>query len=179
MRRPAASLNAEVQPDLFDLCAVELEARQGGAWFLREYELVQRFSGLGTRYEALGAAGSWARLALANASDVESTAGLYGITQKLLGALDRGASPPATLLKALFLFARDEGLPANEEWLRELTPVQRETAVIILTRPLAELDETAASGVRAADAAALAEDITKWMCQNHHIVAPFQAQSGG
>jgi hypothetical protein len=179
MRRPDASPKGGSQPDLFDHCAVQLESRQGGAWFVREYEVLRRYNGIGARYEALVAAGDWARLALANAADVESTEGLFGITAKLLDALDRGAQPQATLLKALFLFARNEGLPASEEWLRELPAVQRETAMIILVKPLAELDEKAVSGVQAADIAALADNITKWMCQNHHIVAPYPAQSGG
>jgi hypothetical protein len=172
MRRPSSKIGSGSAPDLFDLCAVTLEARQGGAWFLREYEVLKRFSGIGGRYEALEAASMWAGLASANAPELESCAVLFDITAKLLGAIDQGASSHAALLKALYLFARSEGLPVREDWLVNLPALQRKTAEEVLHLPLDEVAASAVSNAFAEEQAALCGNMILWMCRNHNIVPP-------
>ena len=168
MRRPG-SAKSVTQPDLFDLCAVELESRAGGAWFIKEYIVTRRFGGLGARYGALVEASAWSRLVLANASSVESTAFLYAVTLKALDAWERGAPAVAVRFKALYLFAKDEGLPAKEEWLAGLSPSRRAIAAEVLRTPLDSLDVDMAN---AGEAAALAESLERWMCGDYHIVPP-------
>jgi hypothetical protein len=169
MRRPGSSGKNGPSPDLFDLCAVQLEARAGGAWFIKEYIVTRRFGGLGERYGALVAASAWSRLVLANAAAVESTALLYNVSLRALDAWEKGAEPSAVRMKALYLFARDEGLPAREEWFANLTASRRSLAAEILKTPLETLD---ADKVDAAEVAALADSLEKWMCGENYIVPP-------
>lgn len=168
MRRPGAK-NAVTQPDLFDLCEVRLEARSGGAWFLREYVLLRRFAGLGSRYGALVAASEWGRLVLANAHSVESTALLYSVTVRALDAWERGVEPSAVRLKALYLFARDEGLPVREDWFAGLSEDRKGVAASVMNTPLDSLDP---GSVDASVLDALAASLEKWMCGEHYIVPP-------
>jgi hypothetical protein len=168
MRRPGAK-KAGPQPDLFDLCEVRLEARAGGAWFLREYVLLRRFESLGPRYSALVAASEWARLVLANAPSVESTAFLYDVTLRALDAWERGIEPSAVRLKALYLFARDEGLPVREDWFAGLAETRKAVAASVINSPLDAFDS---GGVDLATLDALATGLEKWMCGEHYIVPP-------
>jgi hypothetical protein len=168
MRRPSSKPGATILPDLFDLASVELESRQGGAWFVREYTLLRRHTGIGASYPALSAAARWSALVLANAPHMEDCDSLYDISLKLLDALERGGHPEAMLLKSLFLFARSEGLPVSEDWYQNLGPEMKAAAAGALNRPASEgLPETVAEAVPA-----LADSLTRWMTGEHHIVAP-------
>jgi len=169
MRRPGKSVGGGDAPDLFDLCTVELDARGGGAWFVREYSLERRHSGIGARYETLAAASAWARLLLTNAPSMDGTASLFEVSLKALDAWERGAPAQVVLLKALFLFARDEGLPVREEWLVQLLPAERDAAAAALRTPL---DESSGTDANADIIAALPERMTEWMCNSHHIMMP-------
>ncbi|MFA5257210.1 MAG: hypothetical protein WC360_03590 [Opitutales bacterium] len=167
MRRPGHSAKAAVAPDLFDLCTVELDARSGGAWFMREYTLEHRYSGIGASYETLAAASQWARLILTNAPSMDGTAAPFEISLKALDAWERGAPAQVVLLKALFLFAKAEGLPVREEWLAQLPPDERRAVSAALGTPL---DESA--GADAAVLTAMPGLMTEWMCESHHILKP-------
>ena len=176
--RPLRRLSSKTEnrpcPDLFDLCSVALESGRGGAWFLREYEVLRRFSGIGARYEALEAASDWARLAGANAPELESCAKVSELTFRFFDALDKGFPVQAVLLKTYYLFAGSEGLPVREEWLAGLSSVQRKTADTALRTPLGEVSESAVSF---AGLASLNGDVVSWMCRNHHIVPALRRES--
>ena len=176
MRRQSASQKNVTLPDIFDLCSVSLEGKQGGAWFLQEYTALRRFAGLGAHYPALEAASLWARLMLANAGDVESAAGLFNITLKALDAWDKGAEPSAVRLKALYLFARDEGLPAREEWLSGLPEARRNVAELALRTPL---DAIQTDADNCAEVMALADSLTRWLCESQYIIPPRDAGEQG
>jgi len=178
MRRPSAKTANNPAPDLFDYCAVNLRSRQGGAWFLGEYEVLRRFSGIGARYEALEAASAWAAFASVNAPEMESCEALCEISAKLFDALDRGAPPQAALLKALYLLARSEGLPVREEWLAGLSSDQRKTAETVLRVPLSE-DVSTASKPPCEDPAALNRGIENWMCRNHNFLPTVRDGNAG
>jgi hypothetical protein len=167
MNRPAKSLASGARPDLFDSASIVAGVRQGGGTFLSEYSLLKRRSGIGAGYPLLAAASKWASFVAANAPDMESTADLFAITEKLLDCLDGGAMPGPALFKAFYLFARGEGLPAKEAWLANLAGERREKAIRILSLPIGELTpEDAAAGD------AFAEAILRWMCAECEIAAP-------
>jgi hypothetical protein len=171
MRRLSAKTAVEQVPDIFDHCAINLRSRQGGAWFLSEYEVLRRYSGIGAKYDALDAASTWAALASANAPELESCAALCEISAKLFDSLDRLAPPQPALLKAIYLFAKSEGLPAREEWLVGLINKQRKTAETVLRLPLDEAASAASNSITE-DVTALNRDIVEWMCRNHDMVPP-------
>lgn len=167
MSRPAKGPASGARPDLFDSASIVSGVRQGGGMFLSEYSLLKRRSGIGAGYPLLAAASKWASFVAANAPDMESTADLFAITEKLLDSLDGGAAPGPALFKAFYLFARGEGLPAKEAWLAGLAGERRDRALRILSMPIGDLTpEDAAAGDT------FAEAILRWMCAECEIAAP-------
>jgi len=169
MHRQSSSTKVGPAPDLFDHCQLELDSRSGGAWFLREYTLDRRYSGLGVHYEALEAASVWAKLLLANAPSMDGTESLFALSLKALDAWERGENASAVLIKTLFVFARDEGLPVSQEWLAGLPADLRETVSNVLRKPLGGAD---ADAVDAAALSSVPTGMIEWMCGNHHIIHP-------
>ena len=55
----------------------------------------------------------------------------------LTSLLDHGM-PSTVLLKTLFLFAREEGLPVRESWLSGLKKEDLNNAYFIISRPVSE-----------------------------------------
>ena len=105
-------------PDLFDLARFQLErSRQGGElWFLAEYEVIQRHSGIGRSYAALQCASEYTRIIESNAEHLEDPEQLYRELVISLQAFDRGLRPDLVLLKALYRYARSEGYAVREQW---------------------------------------------------------------
>ncbi|MDP0494715.1 MAG: hypothetical protein Q7Q73_00780 [Verrucomicrobiota bacterium JB024] len=133
--------NKGTPPDLFDRGEFHLEAAKSGrAWFVREFRLLRRLSGIATRYAAFQAAAEWALFLRHNAVHCQDPATVYDIALKTFGALESAAQPEAALLKGFFLFSRQEGWPVREQWLRGLPATEAETAARILNTPLEALD---------------------------------------
>ena len=63
----------------------------------------------------------------------------YRLVLRALDSLSDGAPPFAVMLKALYLFAREEGYPVLEDWARNLRPEQAEKVAAILNTPLADM----------------------------------------
>jgi hypothetical protein len=131
------------RPDLFDHAAVLLEppdpgAAHGSVYFVREYKVIRRHAGLGSRYPALAAASALASLISRHAAHFETCAPVFALLRQALAALDDGAPPEAVHLKTLFILAHTQGYPAREQWLALLTPADRELALNILRQPVAD-----------------------------------------
>ncbi|MGE9292811.1 hypothetical protein [Ruficoccus sp. ZRK36] len=130
-------------PDLFDRGAFRLEAaKNGNAWFVREFRLLQRLTDIGRRYATFQAAAEWALFLRANAVHCQAPETVFSIAQKTFVALASAEQPEAALLKGFFLFARQEGWPVREHWLRNLSATQADEAAHILNTPLDELTTT-------------------------------------
>ena len=170
-RRVSANAKGSTSPDLFDTASLVLNERRAGAFFLSEYSLLKRRTGLGAGYALLAAASKWAAFASANAVHMESTAELFDTGVRLLDALDAGATPGPALFKAYYLFGRSEGLPVREDWFAGLSAALAERAAFLLQTPLPELAPS-----YDADGAALAESVLQWMCGNHDILPPRGAE---
>lgn len=165
MRRPSRRAG-QTLPDLFDEAVMELEARSGNAWFVRDYSVERRHPGIGTNYATLREAAAWSRFVLANAPHMDDLEPLHALTRQALGAWEAGRNPEAVHLKALFLFGREEGLPVKEQWLRELGEEERAEAAHILSTPTGDLDAAAAG------AGVLASSLRRWFAEQHHVVDP-------
>jgi len=147
------SKTASSRPDIFDQAAVQLEIPAAGTvhsnfYFLREYKVLHRHTGLGKSYAALEAAAGLARLIAHNAEHFETCAPVYELCRKALEALENGAPPEAVRLKAMFLLADNEGYAAREQWLPELPVADQAIAFAVLSRPTSEaasLDTEAAA----------------------------------
>jgi hypothetical protein len=154
--KPATSKkvkSASTRPDIFDQAAVQLEIPDAGTvhpnfYFLREYKVLHRHTGLGKSYAALEAAAGLARLIAHNAAHFETCAPVYELCRKALEALENGAPPEAVRLKALFLLASAEGYAAREQWLPELPATDQTIVITMMNRPASEaaslaVDDTA------------------------------------
>jgi hypothetical protein len=131
------------RPDIFDLATVQLEIPDSGTaqanfYFIREYKLLHRHTGLGQSYPALEAAAGLARLVAHNAAHFETCAPVYELCRKALEALENGALPEAVRLKALFLLASAEGYAAREQWLPMLLASDQAVVITVLNRPASE-----------------------------------------
>ncbi len=154
--RPAGKANSvrkssipAQRPDIFDHASLQLQAPEAGAahpnvYFIAEYKVLRRHTGLGKNYAALAAAAGLASLIAHNAAHFETCAPVFDLCRKALEALDQGASPEAVRLKALFLLARAEGYAAKEHWLPTLPEADAALALAILNRPAAEAAALAA-----------------------------------
>ena len=135
--------------DLLDEAEFSLESRNDGrTWFVREHRLLHRPAAIGASYAALRCASAIARLVRQNPISAESRPAVVGLLRQSFAALATGHRPDLVWLKALYCFARDEGLPVKQQWWQQLGEADRAAAQEILTKPLATQSPTAASVAR-------------------------------
>jgi len=136
--RKRSSPRGEGSLDLFDEAELWLESsNQGRTWFVKEHRHVARHDGIGRSYEALQAASAVAALVRGNPVPADSQSSVAALLRQSFTALDQGARPDLVWLKALFCFARDEGLPVKQQWWAHLPGAQKELAAGILNQPIA------------------------------------------
>jgi recombinational DNA repair protein (RecF pathway) len=179
--RSKAAVSA--QPDVFDHAVVQLSAPAPGAaagavYFIGEYQVQRRHSGLGRSYPALAAAAALAALIVRHAVHFESCAPVFALCCQALAALDAGAPPEAVHLKALFLLASAEGYAAREQWLPMLSPEDRDLALAVLNQPVA-----VAAGLPPAHAARLPrlrQACERWLAEHTDLdpTAPLKSVRG-
>jgi hypothetical protein len=125
--------------DLFDEAALLLESsNQGRTWFVKEALLAARHSGIGRSYEALRLACALGALIARNPVHEESRRAVATLLRSALAAFATGARPDIVWLKALYVFARDEGYPIKQQWIATLPAADRATVAAVLNQPLAE-----------------------------------------
>lgn len=149
LQRISRKAAAPPAADLFDEAEFILESRnEGRTWFVRELRLRQRPAALGAGYAALRCASAIASLVRHNPVADESRAAILDLLRQSFGALAAGHRPDLVWLKALYCFARDEGLPVKQQWWPQLAAADRAAATQILTTPLAGQSPPAAAVAR-------------------------------
>lgn len=123
-------------PDLGDEAEARISRGQQEVWFLREYQVIRRLIGLGTSYDRLLWASRLIRLILPNLRHIDDNAFVYDLVTRTLDAIDGKPNPCAAYCKFLFLFARHEGYPMGEHWLRGLPSGLRDASLHLLQEPL-------------------------------------------
>jgi hypothetical protein len=63
---------------------------------------------------------------------------VFALLERALDAWESGRRPDCVYFKSLFLLARDEGYPVQQQWWPELDAGDREAAESILRQPVAE-----------------------------------------
>lgn len=125
--------------DLFDEASLQLESsNQGKTWFVKESQLITRYSTLGRSYETLRLASALAALVARNTVSEESRLAVATLLRQALASFASDARPDRVWFKSLYRFARDEGYPLKEEWFPTLPLSDRENVAVLLNRPLAE-----------------------------------------
>lgn len=130
----------QIPVDLFDQGEAQIELKPDGrAGFLKDFVLVRRRQGLGHDYKRLEAASRLSKLILANPTHDDNAASIYDLAERTFDALAEGHPPTVVLLKAFYLYGREEGYPVKEEWSKSL-PLQLSREVSrVLNTPLATL----------------------------------------
>jgi hypothetical protein len=149
-RLPKKSAASQATLDLFDEAALMLESsNQGRTWFIKELRLLHRPSGIGRSYETLRHASDFAALIARNRVPEESRTKVGALLAKVFAAFAGSNRPDLVHFKALYSFARDEGYPVGQQWLRTLPAALRRLADDILHRPLPELEAGGVDGTQA------------------------------
>lgn len=138
-KRRATSRGRQPIPDLFDEVSLTLEkGREGGdLWFVTEYVVRSRRSGLGANYESLYYACRFGVLLSRHLFPPEEGPLWYEQLRQALDAWQTGLRPEAAYFKSIYLFARRQGIPVKEDWLNSLEASDADRVREILRRPLA------------------------------------------
>lgn len=164
MQQRNAKISRQTAADIFDLGEFSLERRGGSSnWFVRDHHLLKRHEGIGRNYRTLQQASSWSQFVLKNALHLEDCTRLFSITCNALSAWDSGSPPAIVFLKALYVFAREEGLPVNESWLCSLGRDERQIADYLLRTPSPALNEWEPQGQE------LLRKLQRWLESEHEI----------
>lgn len=133
------SAGTAVALDLFDEVSLLLESsNEGRSWFVKEARILHRAEGIGRSYDALRHASAFTALVARNPVHEETRARVAALVRGAFEAFATATRPDIVYLKSLYRFARDEGYPVKEHWFPTLTPDDRQSAVALLNRPLAE-----------------------------------------
>lgn len=133
------AIAGSVPLDLFDEVTLLLESsNQGQTWFVKEARLLTRPAGIGRSYDSLRFASDLAGLVARNQVETESRARVATLLRTAFSAFAAGHRPDIVYFKSLYVFARDEGYPLNQQWFPTLSDSDRSAVATLLNRPLAE-----------------------------------------
>ncbi len=141
LNRISSRKSLKIQPDLFDRAHLELDKPQSGAaWFLGEYNLITRHTGIARNYKTFLRASEFATAMLKNLAHVETFEKLYDLTATAFRSWEKGYDAEVVLLKSLYLFARQEGYPVKEDWWQAIPAKEREKSASILNKKIELLE---------------------------------------
>ena len=128
--------------ELFDFAELSLERRslQTEAWFIADYQPIQRYTAIAHNYQAFCYACNWVRWVRFRLSNVdfEHCQALCHLMARALFAWQQGARADIVYFKVIYLLARYEGLPLQEQWQASLLPEDQIAINSLLRTPIAE-----------------------------------------
>ena len=128
--------------ELFDFAELSLERRslQSEAWFIADYQPIQRYTAIAHHYQAFCYACNWVRWVRFRLShvDCEHRQALCRLMARALFAWQQGARADIVYFKVIYLLARYEGLPLQEQWQASLLPEDQKAINCLLRMPVAE-----------------------------------------
>lgn len=137
--RKVRKLSSVSPPDLFDEVEITLQIpRNQGLPFIKEHQVLEKRMSLAFDRSRFESACFLARFYIDNGEHLLDSSGFYRILQNALDALVDEGFPPTVLVKFLFLFAREEGLPVKESWLSGLPVESARQAIYVLNQPVKE-----------------------------------------
>ncbi len=136
MRRPGAKRNSTL-PDIFDRVEFLVDDKPGSDFsFVREARILRKRTALGASYAALVRASEFALILHRNLPRDIRAKGVYELFETALEAWERGLQPDIVFFKSLFLLARGEGYPIQQEWLNQLPDPSRREAKSLVNLPV-------------------------------------------
>lgn len=120
-------------PDLWDfLSMLPQPSRKGSSLFAEISELIAHHNSIGSHYPALREASAWSRFLLGHLPEGNHSEDAFAITRKALQAWCQPVDAVLIHLKALFLYAREEGFPVREGWLAQMPLSDRQQVLTLL-----------------------------------------------
>ncbi|MEO0794956.1 MAG: hypothetical protein AAFX93_07335 [Verrucomicrobiota bacterium] len=155
-------------PDLFDQTDFKLEASSGGqTWFVKEYQLQYRHTGIAKRYRSLEQATRLGSFLWQNMLHAEFFEPMAQLANEAFHAFETLPLPYCIYLKSVYRFAREEGYPVRQQWMTHLPQRERETAHDIIHKPLGEQSEHAES-----ESQELTVKLERWLRSETDIIVP-------
>ena len=156
--RKVKKLSSLSPPDLFDEVEITLQvSRNQGLPFVKEYQIIEKRMSISQDRTIFDAAGFLAKFYLTNGEHLLESPRFFQILQNAMASLIKHDHAPTILLKSLFLFSREEGLPVKESWFLGLSRDSAKIASAVLGKPVkdsAELSEQVPP---------LLESLCKWL----------------
>ena len=137
LRKPSAKRSPKLSiPDLFDQIDVQLQGgRQGKSYFVEDLRILKHNIELAHHYQALIHASQFAHILWRNLTHAEHFEPIHTLLLQALEAFSQGVRPEVVHLKALYLFAREEGYPVREHWIATLPAALAKDAKHALSNP--------------------------------------------
>lgn len=161
---------ASVVPVLFDEAEIEFSAKKAGtegARFVKEYAPAVRHTALGNSYAALLFASRLANLLTANAFPPDARAAIFALCGRTISALEVRSRRDAVFFKALWLTARESGLPVRQDWFARRTAEEQRSISGILKNPPDD-----SLNVPAAETNFLTQNLEDWLAREHDFAFP-------
>jgi hypothetical protein len=143
LKRKSTKKGGSSHLDLFqDAELVIKQESEHAVGFIQENTVFRTRQAIARRYEAFDCASRFCRIIHLNARHMTHPEPITALLQTSLDAWEQRPHPQATLLKALYRLASEDGFPVRESWLQQLSPSLRSDALAILHRSLDEQQHT-------------------------------------
>jgi hypothetical protein len=170
MSRSVGGKGREVKivADLFDSATVHVRKPSGSEalYFIEDYELRTRRSGLGKDYKTLQAAAFWAGFLVRNLASIPEDGGtaVFKHAERALDLLEQQYPADWVLFKAVYLMLKLEGYPVRESWWRELPPQDQAAASYWLSQKIVLLPVDKSNGL-----GPIFSSLQDWMTANTEL----------
>ena len=129
------------EPDLFESGEVDIEKKgDSKPGFLKEFIPHNRYPGIARKYHVLEDACRLARYYEKNLVHMEFYDSAWELLHTALESFSEKRQSGVILLKSLFVFAKLEGYPVRDNWLRQLSPQTRKQIANLIQAPVDTLD---------------------------------------
>jgi hypothetical protein len=137
LRRRSTRKGGSLQLDLFqDAELVLRQESEHAVGFIQESVVLRARESIARRYDAFASASRFCRAIHLNARHMTHPEPISSLLQTSLDAWENRPHPNATLLKAIYRLAQEDGFPVQESWLLRLDANARQDARAILHRTL-------------------------------------------
>lgn len=129
------------EPDLFESGEVDIEKKgDSKPGFLKEFIPHNRYPGIARRYTVLEDACRLARYYEKNLVHMEFYDSAWELLHTALQSFSEKQQSRVILLKSLFVFAKLEGYPVRDSWLRQLSMHSRNEVTALMQAPVDTID---------------------------------------
>ncbi len=124
------------QPDLFDRLEGTFEvSKSPDMYFLNGVEAIHKVESLVKYFDSFELASEWAKVLIKNSKHFENWFYIFGLTQICLEAYNAGKCPYTVGTKTLFLLAKHEGYPVEEDFFKNLREEDKKIFFQIIKLP--------------------------------------------